>query len=129
MENRSPLHRRRELGASSARALIEQNFARCDKGVEIDHLGKDVGKLLLSWNKHDLDPLVDDQPAKVVLPTKEMGGTRSDAKFVAEIVGGRVVNEHHVRALEVNFERVDKLDAEHGPLAQQATCCDLGLSR
>ena len=111
MENRLPLHRRRELGASSARALSEQDFARCDKGVEIDHLGENVGKLFLSWNKHNLDPLVDDQPAKVVLPTKEMSGTRLYSKFLRQVDGGGIVNQEAKLArleMEIPQELLDK---------------------
>ena len=72
---------------------LETDVARSHEGAEVDHLGHDIGQLLLGRDEHDLSPAVSDEPAQVVLPAQEVRRFGGDAKFVAEIIRGRVVDE------------------------------------
>ena len=96
---------------------MEKNFARRDKSTHVDHLREDVRKLLLRRNEHDFNPLVDDQPAEIELPAKEMGCLRSDTEFATEIIGCGIIDEEHDGYFEVNFEIACKLYGKYNTFA------------
>ena len=62
----------RMLAARSARRAhatpLEKDVARSHEGAEVDHLGHDIGELLLGRDEHDLSPAMSDEPSQVVLP-------------------------------------------------------------
>ena len=96
---------------------MEKNFARRDKSTHVDHLREDVRELLLRRNEHDFNPLVDDQPAEIELPAKEMGCLRSDTEFATEIIGCGIIDEEHDGYFEVNFEIACKLYGKYNTFA------------
>ena len=61
--------------------------------THVKYLSKHISQLLFSCRKVKIHVLVENKPSEVVLPSKEMSGTRLYSKFLRQVDGGSVVDQ------------------------------------
>ena len=86
-------------------------LAKEKERTHVKYLSKHIGQLFFSRREVKVHVLVENEPSEVVLPSKEMSGTRLYSKFLRQVNGGGIVNQEAKLSrleMEISQELLDK---------------------